>query len=827
MFKKAKYFLAAIALLGLAISGCSNSKTDGSVVTPNPTPFQPKGTVAGVLTNSVTNEPIANATIYIMDKSAVTNTGGSFSIANVPANLATGNEPANAGADSYQVVIDMSAVNSTIKAYNDNAANTTKKPYYPPFAYTTATVKYDSLGDAGGLSNTGTTPVTGTTVSNHDTPVDGFVASIAPKVGPLSANVKIQVVNKNTFANISGATVELISQGSGYLTDTPTGNAIVAGSTGHIVATGATDTTGLVTFSGVEAGTTFLARATSSDGTLSGKTGDGNNTGAVNLGPASIATEADNVTVSYLLGQAKNALMVVTVESQAPVILTATPELNSDLTVPTTGGQDVVFTFSKAIKADSYATATDASKAAVAGLYKDISVTFDGSKAGNIAYTMAWSTDMKTLTVNLPSLSPSSKYTVTLAATNLVDSLNQAVTNKATNGKGVIMFTTSGGATAAAPTVVVVNSATIDYNSVVNLDWNPASGAKKYNVYRSLIETWGTTTTAAPYRLINTVGAAGVTVSNSDYSDNFTDDVNGDKGIINDTTNGALSAATNFVEAGHVKLTYSYIVKSVNSDGTEGAASTVVTAADVIGSNIVNAGAVFTADLIDGNGTITVFFSEPLDETIAETATNYTLSGITGTAPTVSSAVYNGWDAVNGRSSVTLTLSANLDPTTITKTTVSTGANGINNSVNAGDDVVTITAGSGSPNSACVTENVAGTAATAVAGDDVQVIAVGAVTTLGATIINSGPNGVCNTTAAGGETQVLTVGTGLANQLAFNAGANLNLDSVVGGDDVVTRTIVITVSGVKDVAQNAIRTTTVNATTAGNRINSDGTFTLP
>lgn len=841
MFKKAKYFLAATALLGLAISGCSNSKTDGSVVTPNPNPFQPKGTVAGVLTNSVTNEPIANATVYIMDKSAITNAGGSFSIANVSANLATGNEAANGTAtDPYQVIIDMKAVNDAIAVYNADAANTTKKPYYPSFAYTTATVKYDSLGDAGGLSATGTTPATGTTATNHDTPVDGFVASIAPKVGPLSANVKIQVVNSSTFANISGATVELISQGSGSLANTPTGSAIVAGSTGHIVATGTTDTNGLVTFSGVEAKSTFLARATSADGTLSGKTGDANNTGVIPLGPVSVITEADNVTVSYLLNQAKNALMVASVETQAPVIVTATPELNSDLTVPTTGGQNVVFTFSKAIKADAYATATDASKAAVAGLYKDISVTFDGSKAGNIAYTLAWSTDMKTLTVNLPSLSPSSKYTVTLAATTLVDSLNQAVTNKATAGKGVIMFTTNGGATAAAPTVVVVNSATIDYNSAVNLDWNPASGAKKYNIYRSLIENWGTTTTAAPYRLINTVGAVGVTVSNSDYADNFTNDVNGDKGIINDTTNGALSATTNFVEAGHVKLTYSYIVKSVNSDGTEGAGSTAVTAADVTGSNILNAGATFITDIIDGNNTITVFFTEPLDETSAETATNYTLSGISGTAPTVSSAVYNGWNAGTGMSSVTLTLSTSLTAANITRTYISPGTDGILQSATLAGDGQLMPVGT-KLGQLCVTPNGTGDTTGAVLSTPVNAADfsfLSADSVYAANSIYAGADGVCNSVAVAGDTAVAgaTAGTVGITAATYTAGvinnlaADFTLASAVlaGSDDLIVRQILVTVgTGMTDVAGNAIKTTTVNATTAGNRINSDGTFTLP
>lgn len=855
MFKKAKYFLAATALLGLAISGCSNSKTDGSVVTPNPNPFQPKGTVAGVLTDSVTNEPIANATIYIMDKSAVTNAGGSFSIANVSANLATGNEPTNAVAatDPYQVVIDMKAVNDAIAVYNADAANTTKKAYYPSFAYTTATVKYDSLGDAAGaIAPVGSTA--GTTSTNHDTPVDGFVASIAPKVGKLDANVKIQVVNSSTFANISGATVELMTGAAGTLATSPTGNIIVPTATGHVVATGTTDTSGLVTFSGVEAGRTFLARATSSDGTLSGITGDARNGGGVNSGPLTIITEADKVTVSYLLNQTKNALMVASVDTQAPIILAATPENNSDLTPATTGTQDVVFTFSKPIKANTYALATDVSKsggpnaAAGSGLYRDIAVNFVGSKAGNIAHSLAWSTDMKTLTVSIPApLAPSSKYTVSLAGcsdttSELVDSLNTQVTaaNIIAPGKGVINFTTSGGSTAAAPTVVVVGSTLIDFNSTVNLDWLPASGAKKYNVYRSLIENWGTTTTATPYRLINTVAAAPVIVSSSDYADNFTNDVNGDKGIINDTTNGALSATTNFVEAGHVKLTYSYIVKSVNSDGTEGAGSTAVTAADVTGSNIVNAGATFITDIIDGNSTVTVFFTEPLDETSAETATNYTLSGISGTAPTVSSAVYNGWDALNGRSSVTLTLSASLTAANITRTYISPGTDGILQSATLAGDGQLMPVGT-KLGQLCVTPNGTGDTTGAVLSTPVNAADfsfLSADSVYAANSIYAGADGVCNSVAVAGDTAVAgaTAGTvgitaatyavGVINNLA----ADFTLASTVlaGSDDLIVRQILVTVgTGVTDVAGNAIKTTTVNATTAGNRINSDGTFTLP
>ena len=312
--------------------------------------------------------------------------------------------------------------------------------------------------------------------------------------------------------------------------------------------------------------------------------------------------------------------------------------------------------------------------------------------------------------------------------------------------------------------------------------------------------------------------------------------------ISHDTTNDLLSAApkTNFVENGHVKLTYSYIVKSVNSDGTEGAASTAVTAADVTGSNIVNAGATFITDIIDGNNTITVFFTEPMDETSAETATNYTLSGISGTAPTVSSAVYNGWVAVNGRSSATLTLSASLTAANITRTYISPGTDGILQSATLAGDGQLMPVGT-KLGKLCVTPNGTGDTTGAVLSTPVNAADVSflsADSVYAANSIYAGADGVCDSVAVAGDTAVTgaTAGTIGITAATYTAGvinnlaADFTLASTVlaGSDDLIVRQILVTVgTGVTDVAGNAIKTTTVNATTAGNRINSDGTFTLP
>ncbi len=80
MFKslKAKLVLA-LGLLTMAIAGCGDTNNN-SVTNPNPNPFTPKGTVTGVLVDSVTRAPISGADVYIMDRHATTGEQGQFTI---------------------------------------------------------------------------------------------------------------------------------------------------------------------------------------------------------------------------------------------------------------------------------------------------------------------------------------------------------------------------------------------------------------------------------------------------------------------------------------------------------------------------------------------------------------------------------------------------------------------------------------------------------------------------------------------------------------------------------------------------------------------------
>ncbi len=53
--------------------------------------------------------------------------------------------------------------------------------------------------------------------------------------------------------------------------------------------------------------------------------------------------------------------------------------------------------------------------------------------------------------------------------------------------------------------------------------------------------------------------------------------------------------------------------------------------------------------------------------------------------------------------------------------------------------------------------------------------------------VNSGPDGICNTTASGDDTQVTPVGSAVANQPEIGCGPNLIVETAVLGDDVQLR----------------------------------------
>jgi hypothetical protein len=609
--KKFLYLLLATAML--ATFGCTGDTNTNSVGNPNPNQFQPKGTVSGVLVDACTNEPIANADVYIMDKKATTNSVGMFTIKKVPANTAVGNEPDNTALglplgsgtslgsnglnswDTYNVVIDLSKVNA-------ERAKLLGATLYPSIAYHTVKVSYTSLGETDGADATAT---------NHDTPVDGFVANIKPMVGKLSATLNIEAVNGYNGSVLSGATVQLISLSPFDGFNTPNN---VTGNLVNTIATATTGTDGKVSFHNVEAKHIFYAKVTwtnpANGHVWTGRAGftqgdDGDGDVELNGQLPVVWTECDGTTTNfYTVGpNAPIQLFDDQKDIIAPYIESVSPANLSD--IGESSAQNVVFTFSEVLKPTQYLLNTTPESSTVEGIYKDIQVEYQGPKSGNIAYTMAWdsTTAPKVLTVTFAT-AKSSKYHVDMW--KVIDNPNVMDTNGnlADDAPDYLeeafektTFTTGGGLDVTAPVVSRVGATN-------NIQWLPVANAMFYRVYIAEVRdgvTFGYTTV---------YGTGGST-----HETAFT---------TFDTT--PLLNVPPFNE-GEVKVSYLVKVVTVNSDGTESAASAPVTIDDQTRPTIVSAtgrGAIgaLGADATV-TGTLVVTFSEVMNKTTINSASAY------------------------------------------------------------------------------------------------------------------------------------------------------------------------------------------------------------
>lgn len=793
----------ASLLIPFMMWGCSdvNLPSTAGQTNPNPNPVNPVGTIQGKLVDRVTLAPISGAIIDIGVAKATTSDTGQFTMANVPA---TQDAAKGTVTGSYSATIDLREVNKQIDAENAKLPQgSTPKAKYPDFAYDEITVEFTSLKESETLN---------VAESQHDTPVDKLIARKDLSVGKLAANIEGVVAGcsgKDFFKTVgSGYTVKLYTDSSS--------NTTASGARGRLIGQTTTDGNGKYSFSNVEAGLPVTIYATSADGTLEDST--------------SVTIPTDGETLKLTDIQQSVTLHVCSNDVHGPEIVSVTPEVGSD---QPQGSISVVLTFSEAVK-QTAKTGTDPS--GIDNLYDHIEVMFDGSKAGNVAYSLAWDTPEK-LTVTIPNTGTSSLYHVRLKDIDAVfadanglpaalgvcpdDSavpLKYGVTEDPDDNDCTVYFTTNGGTTPGIPVVSLVNAASLDQaggNTTMILDWDPVSGAKNYNIYCAPIQVWNTTPQNGAPQLVDIVGTSQATV---------------DVGT--------------FVENNDIKLKYECFVRPVNSDGVEfpDKDSNKVTAEDKVGPKLVAYSGVATFDPHGNITDITLGFNELLDSASAQTNTNYTISA-SGTAPTVTSAVYDYTGP-----SVKLTLSAPLDPANLTPGTIGPGDNGVIDSTPLGDDVVirptcvdpgsdkflettnsgddevvlnpsagnsinvgpngicessivsgndtqVLAVGKGKPNSICITAGANGIMnTTTAAGDDVKT----------GTNINSGPDGVCNTTAAGDDSQVILVGNGL-DATSITAGNDLVINSTLGNDDVLTGGARVKVSsGVKDIAGNAI-----------------------
>lgn len=617
----------------LATFGCTGDTNTNSVGSPNPNPFQPKGTVTGVLVDACTNEPIANADVYIMDKKATTNSVGMFTIKKVPANTAVGSE-STAGGDTllanglyshetYNVVIDLSKVNA-------ERAKLLGASLYPSIAYHTVKVSYTSLGE--------TSDGTATTDTNHDTPVDGFVANIKPMVGKLSATLNIEAVNGNNGTVLSGATVQLISLSPFDGINTPNN---VTGNLVNTIATATTGADGKVSFTNVEAKHIFYAKVTwtnpANGHVWTGRAGIGQ-TGLEDM-PV-VWTECDGTTTNfYTVGPNPPIKLFDEQEDNIPPYIESVSPANlSD--IAESDAQTVVFTFSEVLQPTQYLLNTTPESSVVNGIYKDIIVNYDGPKAGNMAYTLAWdsTTAPKVLTVTFAT-AKSSRYTVDM--TNVIANANVMDTNGNLASDAInalklpfikTTFTTGGGLEVVAPVINRVGTT----NSI---EWLPVANAMFYRVYIAQVRdgvTFGYTTV---------YGTGGST-----HETAFTNF---------DTT--ALLAVPPFND-GEIKISYLVKVVTVNSDGTESPASAPVTIDDkvrpvVFSVTNTNAGTLQAGVPINSNisGHCVVTYSEVMAKTTVNSAAAYAFQYTGASTATVTTTISNvvvTYDTVNNRTVV-------------------------------------------------------------------------------------------------------------------------------------------------------------------------------
>lgn len=600
-FKKRKAALAVAAgvLVGGILAACDTGSlpTTTGVGAENPSAVQPTGTIQGNLTDSTTGEPIVGATIDIGVAKATTNSAGVFLISNVPATRSVGiNSFGTNVTGTYEGVIDLRTVTSPV---NMTSASTTVR--YPDTTTVSWTVNFTSLEDAS-LDGAGG----GETVSsNHDTPVTGLVAGVTPAVGKLSTSLSGEIRVKSTNALVGEAYTVQLWQGG-----TLAQQMVTATSTADA------DAIAKFSFTGVMAGAAHTVTVFNADNSF---------TGTVNF-----TAPGDNQAASLAVDGTAQPVLVAGSDTAAPyvykiAISDGTTSFENGADIGAAASASVVFSFSEAIKADGYATGVVATSNTE--MYDHVNAQFVGVKTGNVAHSMAWNAGMTELTVSIPNVSASSIYSVTLdgAANQILDTNDQGL--DAANSAGydgadiVANFTTGGGATVAAPTVVILNDNILDEAGVTNpqLDWTWQAGAASYNVYRT-----------------TTVG--GATVGSMELETNVT---------VSSYTPAGVNTIGTYI-SGELPATYSFVVKAVNSDGTESAGSTAVTANDVIGP-------ADPAGPVCAGTDLTLTFAEDVAEAAAETAANYT---VTDGALTISSIAASG-------TSVVLTLSGNCTTGTV------------------------------------------------------------------------------------------------------------------------------------------------------------------
>lgn len=840
--KFTKILLLITMAFAAMMVGCTGDQ--GSTTGPNADEFVPKGSVQGRLLDAVTHQPIVGAVIDMGVAKATTTETGQFVMMDVPVNQDSDGMGTNNAYDTYYITIDMRNVTSPInmqEAKKAAAATLPASTVYPDFDYESVSLKFVSLNDsspldssfaAGGLT---VTNLTATNNTNHDTTVNQLTATADLRVGKLAAALSGTVVSCSTLQPVTGSdwTIQLIRKGGGTVDS-------YLGISGNVISE-IKNSSGAFSFTGIESLQGFKLKAFNSSQSMIGEEEvDAPADGQTKLLVAQNSQTAYGDTTSY----DNSTVCVSPADNQEIRIVTVSPENGANIGDVTTASAK--FKFSEPIKQNAY---TDPANVLAKGIKNEIEVYFEKQvwqdKATNdVAFTLAWNTTFDELTVTIPALAKASIYTVDITPClsagkdcQLKDAAGKAV--KADNvAKGKVRFYTVGAGSTKAPTsVTALNDSTMDWNSSPILDWNVASGAKAYRIYRNCDEVWpdGSSVVGQVVRIDADAAAAG------DQSTTGSSTLSPDAVMLVEGNGGS-----------DIALTCTYRVYGVGPDNTESATAASVTVSDKVSPDATGEGAGAgctvggpsgiiagncSIDELDANDIWHIKFSEPLRESNAETTANYVFNSTMFTpaasAATVSLATYlvKDTNADGTMDSFEVELkSTNFDGTTLPMAFINAGADKDCDTTAAAGDVQTYPADTpvtGWICTDCGTNGCEGTTVTTlatddgnpdIAGDDVAYVRAGD----GYTWLTPGPNGICNNIVLGGggsnDVQVMANGTAItaAQQSVLDtfrcvsAGSNLKIDTAAAaaGDTVDTRSEfrLLQITGVVDVKGNAINT---------------------
>jgi len=404
--------------------------------------YQPKGTISGLVVNSITNAPVKGAVISVgydgAVQSATSDDAGAYSFANVPAGKYQTVNGALVASGQYTLTVSLVAY---------NAAQTDSSKKYRNYYYDNVTITFTSL-------------------ASGDSAVSDMVGSALLQISYLNTTVTGQVVDQNQQPVVNASVM---------LYDATVFPNVLIGQT-------TTSASGAYLFSAVDNGLTVVLKSRSSDGSLQGTLG-------------AFTLPANVINASLRSQFTAERLMITPVDNVNPFVIGLTPENNSDVS---SNALQVVYTFSEPIKQRAY-TRTDLPLGS-STIIDDIKITYLGLKktATAVTFSAQWNAGFTQLTITPQGIVGSAKYSVDLTAAfnsgQLTDNANLVVLNnpQITGDFEVMQFSTNGGSPVPATPALTRRFiaglfGNLDFGGgTVGLEWNYDASARSYNIYWSV-----------------------------------------------------------------------------------------------------------------------------------------------------------------------------------------------------------------------------------------------------------------------------------------------------------------------------------------------------